>query len=102
MMKSILRLGAFVLLIGRLFHLYCKKEKSCENCRDNNTPPIASERPDQVITLPTDSISLDVNASDDPDGKISSYLRTKIAGPVSFSILNQLIQYISQLFYCPK
>ena len=50
MMKSILRPGAFVLLIGTLFYLSCKKEKSCENCRDNNTPPIASERPDQVIT----------------------------------------------------
>jgi len=40
-----------------------------------------------VATLPTDSVVLDGTVSSDPDGKISSYLWTKIAGPASFSIL---------------
>jgi hypothetical protein len=48
-----------------------KKEISCESCRDGNKPPIAIAGPDQVITLPTDSVSLNGNASSDPDGIIS-------------------------------
>jgi len=53
-----------------------------------NNPPIAIAGPDQVITLPTDSISLDGSASNDPDGMISEWLWKKIAGPVSFNIVN--------------
>jgi hypothetical protein len=53
-----------------------------------NKPPIAIAGPDQVITLPTDSISLDGSASNDPDGTISEWLWTKISGPASFNIVN--------------
>jgi hypothetical protein len=49
----------------------CNKEKSCERRKENNKPPIAVAGPDQVITLPTDSISLDGSVSSDPDGTIS-------------------------------
>ena len=52
-----------------------------------NKPPIAIAGPDQVITLPTDSVSLDGSASSDPDGKISEWLWTKISGPASFNII---------------
>src|SRR4030095_1252620 len=65
----------------------CKKEKSCEGCKENK-PPIAIAGPEQVITLPTDSISLDGSASNDPDGTISEWLWTKISGPASFTIIN--------------
>jgi len=64
----------------------CKKEKSCEGCIENNKPPIAIAGPDQVITLPTDSVLLDGSASNDPDGTISEWLWTKISGPASFTI----------------
>lgn len=85
-MKSILRLSVFLLWIGVLFNISCKKERSCENCRQTNKPPIAIAGPDQVITLPADSISLDGSSSSDPDGKISEWLWTKISGPASFTI----------------
>src|SRR6186997_1403907 len=66
----------------------CKKEKSCEGCIGNNKPPIAIAGPDQVITLPTDSVLLDGSASNDPDGTISEWLWKKISGPASFNIVN--------------
>jgi len=79
----------FVLLVGLLIDLSCKKETSCEGCADNknNKPPISVAGPDQVITLPTDSVSLDGSASGDPDGMISGWLWTKISGPASFNII---------------
>ena len=71
--------------MGFLFLLSCKKENSCEGC---NKPPIALAGPDQVITLPSDSISLDGSASNDPDGVISTYLWKRISGPMPVIILN--------------
>lgn len=75
-----------ILLTGIIVFLSCKKEYSCEGCRGDNKPPIANAGPDQVITLPTDSVSLDGSASSDPDGMISSFLWTKISGLASFTI----------------
>jgi hypothetical protein len=49
---------------------------------------VANAGPDQVITLPTDSVSLDGTSSSDPDGRIGSFLWTKISGPFAFSISN--------------
>jgi Tol biopolymer transport system component len=66
----------------------CKKEKSCEGCKENNKPPTAIAGPDQVITLPADSILLDGTASSDPDGTISEWLWTKISGPASFDLIS--------------
>ncbi len=71
--------------VGIIF-ISCQKEISCEGCRDSNKPPIAIAGPDQVITLPTDSASLDGTASSDPDGTISEWLWSKISGPASFTI----------------
>ena len=79
---------SLLLFAATIFFMACKKEHSCEGCIDNdkNKPPIAVAGPDQVITLPTDSVSLDGRTSSDPDGMISSYLWTKISGPSSFNI----------------
>jgi hypothetical protein len=87
-MKLFIKFSAFALLICMLFYIACKKETSCEGCRDGNKPPTAIAGPDQVITLPTDSILLDGWSSSDPDGTISDWLWTKIEGPVSFAINN--------------
>jgi hypothetical protein len=86
-MKKKFRLLALFISIAGVF-LSCKKEKSCEGCVGNNRPPIAVAGPDQVISLPTDSISLDGSASNDPDGTISEWLWTEISGPASFNIIN--------------
>ena len=86
-MKSIIKSSSFIFLIGILFYVSCKKETSCEGCKGNNTPPIAVAGPDQVSTLPTDSVLLDGRSSSDPDGMISSYLWTKISGPAFFNII---------------
>jgi hypothetical protein len=56
-MKPILKFAVFVLLTGVLFHISCKKEYSCENCKGNK-PPIAKAGPYQAITLQTDSVAL--------------------------------------------
>jgi hypothetical protein len=76
-----------VLVSPILITIACKKETSCEGCKENNKPPIAIAGPDQVITLPADSVLLDGKHSSDPDGIISSYLWTKISGPASFNII---------------
>ena len=91
MKNTFLLLIFFVALTGILFS--CKKTP-CENCGNNpatggvNKSPIAIAGPDQVITLPTDSVSLNGSSSSDPDGTISNWLWTKIGGPASFNIGN--------------
>ena len=73
-----------IMLLGIIFHISCKKENSCEGCADENKPPVAIAGPDQVITLPTDSISLDGSTSSDPDGMISDWLWKKNFRPFFF------------------
>ena len=82
------KISQYLALIVLTVIVSCEKEYSCEGCADNNNnkPPISVAGPDQVITLPTDSVSLDGRTSSDPDGMISSYLWTKISGPASFTI----------------
>lgn len=87
-MKPILKFIALVLVTGALVYVSCKKERSCEGCRDGNKPPIAIAGSDQSIALPTDSFTLDGAASSDPDGTISEWLWAKISGPASFNINN--------------
>jgi len=78
---------AFMTVASSFFYS-CKKESPCEGCRDRNKPPVANAGPNHVITSPTDSISLDGSASNDPDGMISEWLWTKISGPASFNIVH--------------
>ena len=68
---------------------FLQQGKISEGCINGNKLPTAIAGPDQVITLPTDSISLDSSTSSDPDGTISDWLWKKISGPASFSILLQ-------------
>jgi N-acetylneuraminic acid mutarotase len=86
MMKEILKLTAFILCIGIVIFVSCKKEYSCEGCADQNKPPIAIAGKDTIIVLPVDSAKLEGSLSSDPDGTITSFFWTKIAGPVSFNI----------------
>jgi len=87
-MKWLLKPTVVILLTGIVMFLSCKKEKLCAGCIEGNKPPIAVAGSDQVITSPTDSVLLDGSASSDPDGKISEWLWTKIAGPAFFNIAN--------------
>jgi len=88
------KLYSIILIISILLtgiFLSCKKDYSCEGCNEKNQPPIAIAGPDQSVTLPTDSISLDGSASSDPDGTISEWLWTKISGPASYNIGNAAV-----------
>ena len=75
-------------LLGLLLINSCKKEFSCEDCRGENTPPIANAGRDTIIILPVDSLLLDGSASKDPDGRITNYKWTKVSGPASSRINN--------------
>ncbi|MFM9909764.1 MAG: PKD domain-containing protein [Chitinophagaceae bacterium] len=57
-----------------------------------NQGPSANAGSDIIITLPSNSITLNGTASSDPDGNITSYLWTKIGGPNSFNISNSTNQ----------
>ena len=86
-MKAFVKLVCCISIFSLI--ISCKKETSCEGCATkNNKPPIAVAGPDQVITLPTDSLSLDGRNSTDPDGKISRWMWPKISSPASFTIVN--------------
>src|SRR5678809_1429808 len=90
-MNNMISQGLLLLITSVTIFLSCKKDHSCEGCNKGNKPPIAMAGPDQVITLPTDSISLDGSASSDPDGTISEWLWKKIEGPASFAIANSSV-----------
>ena len=85
-MKKIFLLLLITSFVGVIIFISCKKDPLCEGCINGNRPPIANAGPDQVITLPTDSISLDGSASHDPDGTINIFIWKKISGPVSGSL----------------
>jgi len=52
-----------------------------------NEPPVANAGNDMAITLPVNSVTL-TGSGTDPDGVITAYLWTKIAGPAAFSIVS--------------
>lgn len=60
----------------------------------NPQPPTGNQRAvaiagnDIVITLPTNSTTLDGSASYDPDGTINAYTWSKIAGPAQYTLAN--------------
>ncbi|MEP7373100.1 MAG: PKD domain-containing protein [Chitinophagaceae bacterium] len=93
-MKLLFQFTALLLLTGAIGYLSCKKEYSCENCRDVNKPPIANAGRDTTIVLPIDSVRLDGSASTDPDGSIINFQWIKISGPASFSINNGAVAKI--------
>lgn len=89
MTKKIFFIVVLPLFAGSFFFA-CRKEQSCEGCNGNtaitNKPPVAITGRDTIITLPLDSVTLEGNASYDPDGSIATYLWSKISGPSSFTI----------------
>ena len=89
-MKKKISFISIAILVAIQGNLSSKKETSCEGCKENNKPPIAIAGPDQVITLPTDSVSLDGSSSGDPDGTISNWLWIKISGPASFYVIKPI------------
>jgi len=89
-MNRIFILVVLIITASGIF-ISCKKEYSCEGC-NGNKPPIALAGPDQVITLPTDTVLLDGRNSSDPDGTISEWRWKKISGPASLNIINTTSQ----------
>ena len=80
-----------MLFVGAIIFFSCKKEIACDNCKEKNKPPISLAGPDQVITLPTDSVSLDGKNSSDPDGKISEWLWKKFRALIFYLfVINHL------------
>jgi N-acetylneuraminic acid mutarotase len=54
----------------------------------SNHAPAACAGPDQIITLPTNTVVLDGSCSTDSDNNIVSYSWSKISGPTTFNIAN--------------
>lgn len=84
-MKPGFSLACFI-SICVLANLSCQKEYSCENCREENSIPVANAGVDQALILPKDSAQLNGSASTDTDGSIQKWEWKKIAGPNSFQI----------------
>lgn len=53
-----------------------------------NTPPVANAGIDIVMTLPTNSTTLNGSNSTDPDGSIVTYTWTRVGGPAQFTLAN--------------
>ena len=70
----------------------CAKEFTCEGCRELNKPPVANAGNDTTITLPTNTVNLNGNGSNDHDNNIATYLWAKISGPSTFSISNANVE----------
>lgn len=66
----------------------CQKEFTCEGCLEDSSRPVANAGADQVIQLPTSTLLLDGSLSTDPDGRITAWQWSKIAGPASVNITN--------------
>ena len=64
----------------------CRKE----NLAKPNHPPVANAGADQIITLPINKAELEGVLSTDPDNDIASYAWTKVSGPASFLITQDI------------
>lgn len=72
-----------------LVYFSCRKERTSDNLRGENKPPVAIAGNDTVIILPQDSFVLKGTKSYDPDGTIGQMLWSKISGPSKY-LLTQL------------
>lgn len=52
-----------------------------------NTAPVANAGADQIVTLPTNTVSV-TGSGTDADGSIAAYQWTKISGPATFTIVS--------------
>jgi hypothetical protein len=92
-MKKIFLFFLIVFATQAQVFISCKKDNASGSLTNNppNPPnhlPIANAGNDTTIVAPANTVSVDGSASTDPDNNITSYLWTKISGPVSFSIAN--------------
>lgn len=78
-------------IIAGVICISCKKRTDCESCFKGNKPPIAIAGRDLIIpvTSTADSFVLNGTGSNDPDGRIISYLWRVITGPLSLHINNE-------------
>ena len=67
-------------IITSILFLTCNRIDDDVYDLSNNKYPVANAGPDQVVTLPDNSVVLDGSASKDPDGYINLYRWTKITG----------------------
>ena len=65
---------------GLLYDLTVKSD-SCSLINNSNQAPTADAGPDQTITLPTDTTSLDGSGSSDSDGTVTDFKWTQTSGP---------------------
>src|SRR6187399_1547615 len=56
-----------------------------------NKPPVANAGPDQTITLPASTTSLNGSGSSDPEDNIRIFSWTKVSGPPSFTITDATV-----------
>jgi Tol biopolymer transport system component len=87
-MKTKILIPTITLLIVIQINFSCRKNVSCEECKQVNRPPVAIAGTDQTIFLPINTVTLDGTASTDPDNNIAGFTWTKISGPSSSSINN--------------
>lgn len=93
-MKKIFLFFLIVFATQAQVFISCKKDSASGSLTNNppNPPPnhlpIANAGNDTTIVAPANTVNVDGSASTDPDNNITSYLWTKISGPVSFSIAN--------------
>lgn len=59
-----------------------------DSAATTNHPPVSDAGPDQSITLPSNTVTLDGSRSFDADNNITAYLWSQISGPPSFNIVN--------------
>jgi hypothetical protein len=94
-MKVLIRIIAFFLVIVYVF-LACKKDSNNSSpeppISTANKPPIAKAGDDVTITLAYCNENrvayLDGSGSSDPEGKVLTYVWTKISGPIGVVIVN--------------
>ena len=84
-MKKVLKIVIIISILCIAIGISCKKNNKDSQA---NVRPVATAGPDEIITLPTNSITLNGTASSDADGKIVTWQWSKILGPSTFILSN--------------
>jgi hypothetical protein len=69
-------------------YVFFKSTNLATELDNTNASPTSAAGGDQAISLPANSVTVDGSSSFDPDGTISSYSWSKIAGPATFTIVS--------------
>ncbi len=86
-----------ILIVGISLLYSCKHELFCADCFKKS--PVANAGADQVITLPTNVVTLDESNSSSSNGMITSFTWRRISGPFSFSLNspNSALSFVDSL-----